>query len=201
MKNYKNILIYSIGLIFLIGNANATKLSDYIKVVDNGAKSGSSSVASTSIDKALNNALKSVQNEIIEKLDKEIKKVEDMLNKNLNNLTSKFDAEIKKASDTINNDILGKAKKMVDDAEKQYNSIISAKDTAMATVMKIIKNIPTYLMIVKLVVFAIIGLFGAMVFFFWRSYRNTKKLANALLNMDLVKRIDELEAKINKLVK
>ncbi len=194
MKFLKYILIFFV----ISGYSYAADLGDYIKISSNNKK--------VDLGDTLNQAAKSAQDEIIAKLEKEIQKLQENIDKNVSNITKKFDTEIQKATDRINNNIIGKAEKLVDDAQSQYNSLIATKDKVISTVENLMNNLPTYLFIIKLVVIILIlGLF-LLVFFFWRSYSKMKSLSTALLgttNGDAIaninKKLDAIEAKINKL--
>ena len=199
MKVFKYLLVF-----FVIStNLYAAKLDDYIKISQNG----NVKVDSNSLNKTLNNATKSAQDEIIKKLDAEIEKLQESINKNVSNITTKFDAEIKKATDKINNDIIGKGEKLIDDATKEYNNLVATKNNIISTVENLMDSLPTYILIAKLIIAIIIlGLF-LLVFFFWRSYSKMKALSNALLkngNLEAIasinKKIDEIDSKINSIM-
>ncbi len=199
MKIFKYLLVF-----FVIStNLYAAKLDDYIKISQNG----NVKVDSNSLNKTLNNATKSAQDEIIKKLDAEIEKLQESINKNVSNITTKFDAEIKKATDKINNDIIGKGEKLIDDATKEYNNLVATKNNIISTVENLMDSLPTYILIAKLIIAIIIlGLF-LLVFFFWRSYSKMKALSNALLkngNLEAIasinKKIDEIDSKINSIM-
>ncbi len=199
MKIFKYLLIF-----FVISTGSyAAKLDDYIKISQNGKVD----VSGNSLNKTLSDITKSTQDEIIKKLDVEIQKLQDSINKNINNITTKFDTEIQKATDRINNNIIGKGEKLIDDATNQYNSLIATKDKIISTVENLMNNLPTYIFIAKLIVAIIIlGIF-LLVFFFWRSYSKMKALSAALLktgNLDAIdninKKLDKLDAKIDKLI-
>lgn len=199
MKVFKYLLVF-----FVIStNLYATKLDDYIKI----SQDGNVKVDSNSLNKTLNNATKSAQDEIIKKLDAEIEKLQKSINKNVSNITTKFDAEIKKATDKINNDIIGKGEKLIDDATKEYNNLVATKNNIISTVENLMDSLPTYILIAKLIIAIIIlGLF-LLIFFFWRSYSKMKALSNALLkngNLEAIvsinKKIDEIDSKINSIM-
>ncbi len=198
MKFLKYILVF-----FVISNyAYAAKLDDYIKISSNGKTE-----SSLNLNDALSQAAKSAQDEIISKLEKEMQKLQENINKNVSNITNKFDTEIQKATDRINNNIIGKAENLINDATKQYESLVATKDKIISTIEDLMNNLPTYLLIIKIVVAVLIlGLF-LLVFFFWRSYSKMKALSAAILstaNGDAIaninKKLDDIEEKINKLI-
>ena len=159
------------------------------------------------IDKTIKNAIKSTQDEVIGRLDAEVKKLQENLNKSVSNITDKFDAEIKKATDRVNNNIIGKAENLVNDAQKQYDSLVKTKDNILSTIENLMNNLPTYLMILKIVGAVLVAGIVLLVFFFWRSYRNVKNLAKSVLSLGDVKgldsiitRLDKIEAKLDKLL-
>lgn len=199
MKIFKYLLVF-----FVISTGSyAAKLDDYIKI----NQGGKVNVGGDTLNKTLSDATKSAQDEIIKKLDTEIQKLQENVNKNINNITTKFDTEIQKATDRINNNIIGKGEKLIDDATKQYDSLIATKEKIISTIENLMNNLPTYILIAKLVVAIIIlGIF-LLVFFFWRSYSKMKTLSAALLksgNLDAIdninKKLDKLDIKIDKLM-
>lgn len=159
------------------------------------------------IDKTIKNAIKSTQDEVIGRLDAEVKKLQDNLDKSVSKITDRFDAEIKKATDRVNNNIIGKAENLVNDAQKQYDSLVKTKDNILSTIENLMNNLPTYLMILKIIGGVLVAGIVLLVFFFWRSYRNVKNLAKSVLTLGDVKglnsileRLDKIEAKLDKLL-
>lgn len=197
------ILKYLIVFFVISTNLYAAKLDDYIKI----GQSGKIDINNDTLTKTLNDATKSAQDEIVKKLEKEMQKLQDNINKNVSNITNKFDTEIQKATDRINNNIIGKGEKLIDDATKEYNSLVTTKDKIFSTVENIINNLPTYILIAKIIVGSIVlGIF-LLVFFFWKSYSKMKSLSAALLksgNLEAIdninKKLKELELKIDKLL-
>jgi len=172
--------IVFIFVLLLISNLSYASVDDYIKIGQNGKIN----FDSNSINKTLNDATKSAQDDLMKKLDKEIQKI-----------TDKFDAEIQKTSDRINNNIIGKSEKLVDRAESEFNNLIALKN-------KIIMY-----SIIFCVLFILILL--ALLFFVWSSYRKVAKfsLSGLLGNKNfadigkLLVKIEELEKKIDSLTK
>ncbi|MDD2839518.1 MAG: hypothetical protein PHY80_00110 [Rickettsiales bacterium] len=172
-------LIYIFTFLFLT-NVCYAGIDDYIKISQNGKVN----LDSNTINKTLTDATKSAQDDLMKKVDKEFQKI-----------TEKFDAEIKKASDRINNNIIDKSEKLVNRAESEFNNLI------------VLKN--------KIIMYAIIfsGLFIfiilMMLFFVWKSYRKVAKFSlsglvggNSSADIEkLIKKIDELEKKIDNLIK
>lgn len=190
MKAFKFTFIF---FIFFTSYSYAAKIDDYIKIGQNNKVS----INTDSINKTLSDATKTAQDEIVKKLEKEIQKLQDNINKNIANLTTKVDNEIKKATDKINNDIIGKAEKLVDDATKEYNSLIATKNNVISIAENLINNLPTYILIAKIMIgILFLGLF-LLVFFFWRSYRNTKKLASAILGLGSLDSINTIDSRLN----
>lgn len=172
-------LVYLFSFLFLI-NVSYASTSDYIKISQNGKIN----FDSRTLNKSLTEATKSAQDDLMQKLDKEVQKI-----------TNKFEKEIKKVSDKINDDVIGRTGKLIDKAENEFNSLIALKN--------------------KIIIFSIVfsSLFIlillAMLFLVWRSYR---KVANfSLANLaggnnsatieKLIKKVDELEKKIDSLIK
>lgn len=171
-------LIYIFAFL-LLSNVSYAGIDDYIKISQNGKVN----LDSGSLNKTLTDATKSAQDDLMKKLDKEIQKI-----------TDKFDAEIKKASDRINDNIIGKSEKLVNRAETEFNNLIALKN-----------KIIMYSMIFG-ALFVLILL--AMLFLVWSSYRKMTKFSLSNLiggsNGDiekLVKKIEELEKKIDNLSK
>ena len=179
---------------------NTTNTANTAKSSSNKNSNPISSLTNSSIDKSLNNALKSVQDEIISKLDKEIKKIEDVIDKNITNIVSKFEGEVNKASEKVNG-IIKKAENLTNDIEKQYKSIIAMKDKAIASGMAVIAKLPTIIMYIKIFAISILCLFIAMVFFFWRAYKNIKNLSKDLIDLDLKTKLRDIESKIDDLLR
>lgn len=170
-------LIYIFTFLFL-SNICYAGVDDYIKI----SQDGKVNFDSKTINKTLNDATKSAQDDLMKKLDKEIQKI-----------TDKFDNEINKASERINNNIIGKAEQIVNRAESEFNSVIALKNKIMM-----------YSMIFGVFVILI---FIMILFFAWKSYKKITKFSlndlvgggNSASIEKLIKKIEELEKKIDKL--
>ncbi|HSQ97890.1 MAG TPA: hypothetical protein VLL98_04185 [Rickettsiales bacterium] len=170
-------LIFIFTLLFL-SNICYAGMDDYIKITQDGKVN----FDSKTMNKTLNDATKSVQDDLMKKLDKEIQKI-----------TDKFDSEINKVSDRINNNIVGKAEKLVDRAENEFNSVVALKN-----------KIIMYSMIFAVFVVLI---FIMILFFAWKSYKKIAKFSlndlvgsgNSASIEKLIKKIEDLEKKIDKI--
>ena len=193
MKNRILALTFIFFVTLSTSYAAKFNVNDYIKV----GQSGKIDLAPETITKSLTDALESAQENMTKKLDKEVEKLQDSLESHVTKVTDKIDAEIQKTSDKINNGIIGKAEKMIDRAESEFDNLIAMKN-----------KIGHYILIAKIVVGLLISGLFLMVFFFWRSYSNLKKLAKNIKDMtgldevkNINKRLDELDKKIDKLLK
>ena len=165
MKITKYIIIF----LAFIQYSYAAKVSDLIKVAQGGSGSSSISINTDSINKILTDTMTSVQNDIMKELNTQIQKVQDTVQGNVNNVLNKFDTQIQGVVDNVNNNIIGKAEKLVNDATEQYNSIVAAKDGVFSVIQSVMDNLPTYILIAKIVISAIVlGLF-LLIFLFWLS--------------------------------
>lgn len=189
-------------LFFLFINCSyAAKLDNYIKI---GQQSGGKvDVGGDVLNKALTNAVKGAQDEILKKLDIEIQKLQKELDKNVADITKKFDNEIQKTTDRINNNIVVKAEKLVDDATEQYNSVIAMKDGALG----MLDNLPKYLTIAKIVFGVLILGLLLLVASISLTFVKIKGLAKTILNSkdssaleSINKKLTELDKKIDKLM-
>ena len=99
--------------------------------------------------------------------------------------------------DNVNNNIVGKAQKLVDDATAQYNSIIEAKDGVASTIQNIMNNLPNYILIAKIIIGAIIAGLFLLIFLFWLSYRNAKKMVKEMKKIVIDKDLKEINDKLD----
>lgn len=196
MKITKYIIIF----LAFIQYSYAAKVSDLIKVAQGGSGSSSISINSDSINKILTDTMTSVQNDIMKELNTQIQKVQDTVQGNVNNVLNKFDTQIQGVVDNVNNNIIGKAEKLVNDATEQYNSIITAKDGVFSVIQSVMDNLPTYILIAKIVICAIVlGLF-LLVFLFWLSYRNAKKMVAEMKKLMIDKDLQEVNRKLDEIL-
>ena len=127
----------------------------------------------------------------------EIQKVQDSLQDNVDGIINKFDGQIQGMVDNVNNNIVGKAQKLVDDATAQYNTIIEAKDGVASTIQNIMNNLPNYILIAKIIIGAIIAGLFLLIFLFWLSYRNAKKMVKEMKKIVIDKDLKEINDKLD----
>lgn len=196
MKITKYIIIF----LAFIQYSYAAKVSDLIKVAQGSGSGSSISINTDSINKILTDTMTSVQNDIMKELNTQIQKVQDTVQGNVNNVLNKFDTQIQGVVDNVNNNIIGKAEKLVNDATEQYNSIITAKDGVFSVIQSVMDNLPTYILIAKIVISAIVlGLF-LLVFLFWLSYRNAKKMVAEMKKLMIDKDLQEVNRKLDEIL-
>ena len=196
MKITKYIIIF----LAFIQYSYAAKVSDLIKVAQGGSGSSSISINTDSINKILTDTMTSVQNDIMKELNTQIQKVQDTVQGNVNNVLNKFDTQIQGVVDNVNNNIIGKAEKLVNDATEQYNSIVAAKDGVFSVIQSVMDNLPTYILIAKIVISAIVlGLF-LLIFLFWLSYRNAKKMVAEMKKLMIDKDLQEVNRKLDEIL-
>lgn len=201
MKN----LIYSFIIMFsFIQYSYAVKVGDYIKIAqDSSANKNLINFNSNSINKILEDTMSSVESDIMKQLNLEIIKVQENLEGNINKVLNKFDIKIQKSIDKVNNNIIEKAEKLVDDATNEYNSLIETKNKTISTVESLIDNLPTYVLVIKIIIFTIIfGLFLLM-FLFWKSYKNAKRMIeniNNINNNEFNRKLEEIDLKMDKIL-
>ena len=175
----------------------AGDIGDYIKISSN---------KKTDVNDTISQITKSTQDEIMARLEKEIQKLQKNIDENVGNITKKFDSEIQKATDRINNNIIGKGEKLIDDAQKQYDGLVKTKNKVISSIESIINNLPTYLLIIKIVIGILILCIFLLVFFIWKAYKKVKTLSSSILSstsgealININKRLDAIENKIEKL--
>lgn len=174
----------------------AAKVGDIIKAASNSSSNGIT-INTDSINEIISQTMTSVQNDIMNQLKMEIQKVQDSLQGNVDTVLNKFDNQIQGVVDNVNNNIIGKAQKLVDDATTQYNSIIQAKDGIISVTQNVIDNLPSYILMAKIVVGAIIGGLFLLIFLFWLSYRNAKKMVKEMKKMVIDKDLKEINDKLD----
>ncbi len=196
MKITKYIIIF----LAFIQYSYAAKVSDLIKVAQGNNSASSISINTDSINKILTDTMTSVQNDIMKELNTQIQKVQDTVQGNVNNVLNKFDTQIQGVVDNVNNNIIGKAEKLVNDATEQYNSIITAKDGVFSVIQSVMDNLPTYILIAKIIIGAIVlGLF-LLIFLFWLSYRNAKKMVAEMKKLMIDKDLQEVNRKLDEIL-
>jgi hypothetical protein len=133
-------LIY-ITIFLILSNISYAKIDDYIKISQNGKVN----FDSRTINKTLTDASKSVQGDLIKKLDNEMQKITNML-----------ESEVNKINDEINNGIIEKTEKLVDRAEIEFNNVIAMKDK----------------IIIYLIIFScsLVTMLTLILFLVWRNY-------------------------------
>ena len=176
MKILKNIK-YVIVFLAFINLSYAAKVSDIIKSASNS--NGGITINTDSINKIISKTMTSVQNDIMNQLKVEIQKVQDSLQSNVDGVINKFDGQIQGMVDNVNNNIVGKAQKLVDDATAQYNTIIEAKDGVASTIQNIMNNL------------------DSLIFLFWLSYRNAKKMVKEMKKIVIDKDLKEINDKLD----
>lgn len=196
MKITKYIIIF----LAFIQYSYAAKVSDLIKVAQGGSGSSSISINTDSINKILSDTMTSVQNDIMKELNTQIQKVQDTVQGNVNNVLNKFDTQIQGVVDNVNNNIIGKAEKLVNDATEQYNSIITAKDGVFSVIQSVMDNLPTYILIAKIVIGVIVLALFLLVFLFWLSYRNAKKMVAEMKKLMIDKDLQEVNRKLDEIL-
>ncbi len=194
MKILKNIK-YVIVFLAFINLSYAAKVSDIIKSASNS--NGGITINTDSINEIISKTMTSVQNDIMNQLKVEIQKVQDSLQGNVDGVINKFDGQIQGMVDNVNNNIVGKAQKLVDDATAQYNTIIEAKDGVASTIQNIMNNLPNYILIAKIIIGAIIAGLFLLIFLFWLSYRNAKKMVKEMKKIVIDKDLKEINNKLD----
>lgn len=196
MKIFKYVIIF----LAFIQCSYAAKVSDLIKVAQGSGSGSSISINTDSINKMLTDTMTSLQNDIMKELNAQIQKVQDTVQGNVDNVLNKFDTQIQEVVDNVNNNIIGKAEKLVNDATAQYNSLIAAKDGVFSVVQNVMNDLPKYILIAKIVVCTIVlGLF-LLIFLFWLSYRNAKKMVAEMKKLMIDKDLEEIKAKLDEIL-
>ena len=190
MKN----LIYSFIIIFsFIQCSYGAKVGDYIKIAQN-SKSDSKvlDINSNSVGKILKETMSSVQEDIMKQLNTEISKVQENLQGNVDKVLNKFDSQIQE-----------KAEKLVNDATNEYNNLIKTKNNIISMVEKIINNLPSYMLIAKIVGCVILLIIVLLIFLFWKSFKRAKSMLDSIRDVDtkeLSKKLEEINLKLDKIL-
>ena len=201
MKN----LTYSFIIIFsFIQCSYGAKVGDYVKIAQN-SKSDSKvlDINSNSVNKILKETMSSVQEDVMKQLNTEISKVQENLQGNVDKVLNKFDSQIQETVDRVNNNIIGKAEKLVNDATNEYNNLIKTKNNIISMVEKIINNLPSYMLIAKIVGCAILLIIVLLIFLFWKSFKRAKGMLDSIRNVDtkeLNKKLEEINLKLDKIL-
>ena len=187
-------IIYTLSLLLFFTSFANAGIDDYIKIKD---KNGKVSFDSTSINKTINDSAKSLQNDLTKRLNEEIDKLSNRFNEETDKLSQKFDGEVKKITEKVDKNIIQKGGKIVDRAQKEFDNLI------------VLKNKAVHYAIIGGIVFGIIFVLFLLVVLFlvWRSYKKITKFSpeNIFGNTEnikkILKKLDELEKKIDKLSK
>ena len=182
-------LKYFIVMFFILNYSYAAKLDDYLKV------SNDKGTTSLNLNDSLNKTL-----------EKETQKLQDTINKNIDGIISKIDDKIQKTTEKIDNTI-EKADTMIDDIKVQYDDISTISKSVISISKDVINNLPTYLLIIKVVIGVLgLGIF-VLIFFFWKSFKKMKTLSASILStvngeaiIDINKRLDLIEKKLDKII-